>query len=164
MIIGMLMVAAFRIFDKKTVRVEWQAIGGFLGFMAVVTFLRISMYDYVHMADPDFIPKMHGALLEMPKIMFSLVWWEDGFYVLPIVLAFRYLPKKIAIAFAIFMSAWFGTGHLYQGISGVFITSLYPYLVAYRFGKKYGYGTVMVGHVLYDYITYYTVIVAPLLL
>lgn len=164
MIAGFAIVGLFALFDKHTVRIDWQALGGFIAFMSVATFIRIAMYDYMHMADPSFIPRMHGELLYMPKILFSLVWWEDGFYVLPMFLAFKYLPKKYAITVAIALSVHFGMGHLYQGIEGVLVTACYPYWVGYRYGTKFGFGTVMVGHVLYDFITYYTVILAPFLL
>lgn len=161
---GIGLVLLFRIFDKKTIRVDWQALGGFLAFMAVVTFLRISMYDLIRISDPEFFPTVHDDLMNMPKFLFALVWWEDGFFVLPIALAHKFLTKRWAVIFSIIFSVHFGVGHIYQGLGAVFVTALYPYFVAHRFGKKYGYGTVMVGHVLYDYITYYTVILAPLFL
>lgn len=164
MFLGMMLVGLFALFDKKVVRVEWQAVAGFLAFMSLVTFLRLSLYDYLHLMDPSFIPGIHRDLLMMPKFLFGLVWWEDGFYVLPIYLAFKYLPKKYAITIAILFSVQFGLGHIYQGLPAVFITGLYPYFVSYRYGIKYGFGTVMIGHVLYDFITYYTVILAPYLL
>jgi len=164
MVIGALMLLSFYIFDRKTIRVEWDKLASFIAFMTLVTFLRIAMYDLLMRIDPTMIPTMHRELLEIPKIFLTLVWWEDCFYVLPMFLGYKYLPKKYAHFLAILLSAHFGLGHLYQGIGGVLITSVYPYFISYKYGKKYGFGTVMCGHVLYDFITYYTVIVAPFLL
>lgn len=164
MAIGMLMVLLFRIFDPKTIRIEWKNFAAFVALMMLVTFLRLAFYDTLMRISPEFLPKMYDELLHLPKIFLTLVWWEDGFYVLPMFLGYKYLPKKWAHGLAILLSANFALGHIYQGITGVLITSLYPYFISYRYGKKYGFGTVMCGHVFYDFITYYTVIIAPKLL
>ena len=87
------------------------------------------------------------------------MFWEDCVFVLPIFLAFKYLHKKWAITIAIILSGIFGFGHLYQGETAVLITSIYPY-IAYRYGLKYGFGTIMLCHILYDYFTFYTLMLA----
>ena len=77
MVIGALMLLSFYIFDRKTIRVEWDKLASFIAFMTLVTFLRIAMYDLLMRIDPTMIPTMHRELLEIPKIFLTLVWWED---------------------------------------------------------------------------------------
>lgn len=161
--IGAFILTMFFIFDRKTIRIEWDAISRFLAFMTLATCIRIAMYDLVMRINPGAIPQMHQQLLEMPKILFAMVWWEDAFFVLPIFLAWKYCSKYIFFLVALGMSMWFGFGHAYQGLYGIMITSIYPVFISLRYGRKYGFGTVMIGHILYDYITYFTIIIAPLL-
>lgn len=153
----------FFIFDRKTIRIEWDAISRFLAFMTLATCLRLAFYDLMVKFAPQAIPQMHQQLIEMPKILFAMVWWEDAFFVLPIFLAFKYCNKYLAIAVAIFFSMWFGFGHAYQGLYGVMITSIYPVFISLRYGRKYGFGTVMICHILYDFLTYYAIVIAPFL-
>lgn len=152
MAIGMLIVLGFYIYDRETIRIEWPAVASFLAFMTLITFLRLSIFEYSH------VPP---AIANIPKFLFSLVWWEDGYFVLPIYIVLRYFKPLPAFFVVAAISLQFGFGHMYQGWIAVALTSLYPYFIAHNYGIKYGFGTVMVCHVLYDYITYYTVTVAP---
>jgi hypothetical protein len=161
--IGATLIFLFFIFDRKTIRIEWDAIARFLVFMTLATFVRLSVIELMTMLDPMSAPSLPRQLLEMPKILFATVWWEDGFYVLPIFLAYKYCNKYFAHLIAILFSLHFGLGHAYQGTFGILVTSIYPVFISLKYGSKYGFGTVMISHVLYDYITYTTIVLAMLM-
>lgn len=72
--------------------------------------------------------------------------------------------KPVTWGLAVALSINFALGHAYQGVGGVLITMLYPYFISYRYGKKVGFGTVMICHILYDFITFYTVFLMRYLL
>lgn len=78
------------------------------------------------------------------------VWWEDACFVLPYLLLSSYLGKKSYILFPLFVasSAFFSMGHAYQGPGG-YVTFIFPF-VSYFYAKKYGAGTTMLCHILYD--------------
>lgn len=72
--------------------------------------------------------------------------------------------QPILLAAALVLSINFALGHMYQGWGGVVVTFFYPFFISFRYGKKVGFGTVMACHILYDFITFYTVIFMPYLL
>lgn len=72
------------------------------------------------------------------------------FSLLLIYYAEKFLPKWIFVPIVVLSSLIFGAGHLYQGYFVAALLSLYPYFVSYKYGKKYGYGTVMLCHITYD--------------
>jgi len=78
------------------------------------------------------------------------VWWEDSCYVLPYLIASKLLKNKSYLMFPFFVasSAYFSLGHAYQGPSG-YVTFLFPF-ISYHYAKKYGAGTTMICHVIYD--------------
>ena len=102
----------------------------------------------------------------MPVWYIIMVWWEDLLFCVPVF----YLSEnsklnkylKFSLIFAI--SLLFGLGHGYQGVSGILVTSLYPYFISTHYAKRYGFGTVMVCHVLYDMITVAMIRLAPYIL
>lgn len=151
--------------EKEIMRVELAQVAQFLAFMAIATFMRIAYYDFALQTGlmkglpqiPDMIANSRWTL--------ALVFWEDMAFGVPIYFAFKYLKRRwMAIAITIILSALFAAGHSYQGPIGVAITAFLPYFVCYRYGKKFGFGTTMVCHILYDFITFYTVWLLPLLL
>lgn len=73
------------------------------------------------------------------------------------------LSKYIWMPAVAALSIYFAMGHLYQGEIG-WIMVLIPYYVGYRYGKKYGFSTTMVCHVLYDMFTMAGVKLAPYVL
>lgn len=129
--------------DKKAV-LKWSA------FLVVLTICRFLMFKFV-------LP--HGTMdnesVTIPWQAALTVFWEDMCHGLPLVLLSNFLDKSKwynralqRMAFALIMVS-FGLGHLYQGITAAVILSFYiPYSI--HMGKKYGFGTVMLGHMLYD--------------
>ena len=158
MAIGLLIMLLVSIFDKDTLRVEWSAISKFLSFMALVTMLRVCALDFLYDKAPDIFNHVYNPeILEILKPWrLALVFWEDAFFAMPIYYAQKWLKKKYWITLAIISSVIFGTFHVYQGLFAMFITMVYPYFISVRYGKKVGFGTVMICHMLYDFITVYT--------
>ncbi len=198
-LISMAILAYTRFKDKEAVRVQLDSVAKFLAFMAMVTCIRIAVFDFT-VGMGGTIPVLPPELLEMGMWRLLMVFWEDCFYVLPIYLVSRkeaginvtlkyygkviktigkknkfnipwigkkqitQLWKPITWAIALGLSVHFGMGHAYQGMSAVVITMLYPFFISYRYGRKVGFGTVMVCHILYDFITFYTIYFLPNLL
>lgn len=153
--IGCFILLLYMIFDKNTVRVQWDSLAKFIAFLCVVFVLRISMIS----ASGD-LPLNPAELANRPSWPFALVFWEDAFYVLPLMFMdkFKWLKKWfIWWPVAIALSVHFGLGHAYQGNTAIFITAIYPIFISYRYAKKVGMGTVMLGHILYDFSTFWMV-------
>ena len=162
---GILILLAYQIFDRKTIRVEWRSVASFCAFLTILTAVRISGYSYLLETMPGFtLPKVPEVILGMGIHKIILVFWEDAFFVLPIYFAMKRCRIWVAVPLIIVLSAIFGMGHAYQGYWGIFVTSLYPFCISYRFGKKYGFGTVMICHILYDFATIYTLYFLPWLI
>jgi len=163
--IGLFFLALYMYFDEKTVRVEWVSIAKFIGFISLVTCFRIAMFSFLMENGGSETLNQHidNNFIKIPVWRLILVFWEDAFFVLPLVFCRKYIHPKLWILLFIFSSFSFGLGHIYQGISAVFVTALYPYLVSYRYGMKYGFGTIMICHILYDFITYYIAKFLPFL-
>lgn len=152
--IGCLILLLFAIFDKNTVRVQWDSLAKFIAFLCVIFVLRISAISFA-----GELPQLPPELMR-PTWPFALVFWEDAFYVLPLLFMdkFKWLRKwYIWYPVAIALSINFGLGHAYQGLQGILITSIYPVLISYRYSKKVGMGTVMLAHILYDFSTFWMV-------
>ena len=161
---GNLIFLYFLFFDSKTIEIKWDAVSRFLAFMSLITFFRISIASFTQGIEHT-LPNSNTYGLEPWK--FALVFWEDAFFVLPMVILSRFeftnrwyiwMPAMVG------MSYWFGTGHAYQGNIAVWITAIYPYFISYRYGVKFGFGTVMVCHIMYDFITFYTARFTPFLI
>jgi len=151
---------------RDVIRIEWTRIGAFLGFLAVVTCCRIALLDYIAYNDPNFSPLSNSVILGVPVHQFITVFWEDVMFGLPIYFIMEKVRWNGLVKFALILliSLTFGYGHAYQGAFAIAITSLYPFLVSYRYGKKYGFGTVMLCHIIYDFSIFYFIKFLPFLL
>lgn len=80
----------------------------------------------------------------------AAVWWEDACFVLPYLLLYRFIGKQAYLFFPVFVatSIVFMMGHAYQGPTGQ-VTFIFPF-ISFYYGKKYGAGTMMLCHILYD--------------
>lgn len=138
-------------------RVDFQAIINFTVFMIMVTLVRL----IVLVNFPITVP---AGLEQVSNIGILFVFWEDLFFAYPIIIVENYINNKYLRNLLIFaISFMFMMGHTYQGLRGL-ITIVIPYFVMAKVGKKYGLGTSMVGHVMYDLFTVLTVIFALALL
>lgn len=158
-LVGVFIIYLYIMFDKETVRIDYKAIRKFLIFMGCLSLFRMIIFYLTSNIIATEVVKT------IPFTSLFWVFWEDAFFVLIPLALKKIIPKtgKMLyvnnIVFAIAMSGMsllFMYGHSYQGNIG-YLTVIYPFLIAYRYGIKVGFGTVMVCHVLYDIITYSTI-------
>jgi len=151
--------------EKDLFRVSWDKLAQFVAFLTVVFVMRVLIESFKF----D-VGLVHGFPRLPPEIgnhkwTFGLVFWEDFFFAVPIYFIMKHCQRKwLRVLSIVTLSILFGLGHAYQGLSGIVITAFLPYFVSYNFGKKYGFGTSMLGHILYDVSTAYMVILLPLLI
>jgi hypothetical protein len=150
--------------DSSILRVKFSFIQNFITIMVLLTVFRLWLISVkFNIFD---IPPIISGVLQGIDVQFPFVFWEDACFVLPIFLFRRYISdkKKFWIPLMILSSILFANGHLYQGIYVAALTGIYPYFISYRYGSKYGFGSIMVAHILYDFITFYTIKIAPYLI
>jgi hypothetical protein len=105
---------------------------------------------------------VNNPLIHVHWVTFLLVFLEDiifgmGIYVAKDVLK---LNKLVWIPIAICLSIYFALGHTYQGLLIGLITGFIPFFVMYRYGKKYGFLTIMALHVSFDVYQYLTMLLS----
>lgn len=150
---------------RDMMRTQWKDVAGFMAFMALISFIRFSLADLDFRSNPSSLQQYTSSpASQLVPISFLMVFWEDSFFALPIQYIQKYLKKYLAIPLIILLSVVFGLGHLYQGLFVVFLTALLPYFIFHKMGHKYGFGTSMMCHILYDYTTFYTVKLIPFLM
>lgn len=140
---------------RNILRVEPKAIWKFLKFLGIITVLRFFMFKFLTPADT--IESVRNVANLIPLGAVLGVFWEDAVHTMPLVLSGLMFAKskwhkwlyKPAVAM-VMMS--FASGHIYQGVIPAAAISIYI-LVSINMGKKYGFGTVMICHMLYDMIT-----------
>lgn len=147
----------------ESIRVDWGSFAKFVGFMAMITMIRFCIADMALSAFPAETMEYMNAMKERISVATTLfVFWEDIWFVMPIAWIMKNIhgkskwASKIAITMVIIISAVFGMGHLYQGWFA-FVAALYPFFISYHFGEKHGYGTVMLSHMFYDFVTLMTI-------
>ena len=151
------------LYESKLIRIEWDAISRFLAFMTLVVFVRWSIMSLL-MSNGDVLS--HNVDTNSIQLyQLATVFWEDMAFALPFVFLKR-LPyvgnKYVWSVLFLVSSVLFALGHTYQGNTWATITVIYPWYVSYRYGMKYGFGTVMICHMLYDFITICASRIAPL--
>lgn len=151
---GVLSATAFAGF-KDLIRVEKTAIVAFLKFIGILTLYRVILFTLF----PHFGPFADSAknVLQIPWPLTLTVFWEDACHGLPLVLLRKLIGTRkwtwpIHGFFTAMIMLEFGLGHLYQGVAAAALLSLYiPYSI--KMGQKYGFGTVMICHTLFDLTT-----------
>lgn len=138
-------------FDKK-------AFAKFFLFMCALTVYR---YIMLKIMIANGFGSHLDAVKSLPVGAVFFTPWEDLTHSLALVLMRRMIGTRWwtwpihAIAMAVVMIS-FGSGHLYQGVISACLISLYiPFAVS--FGQRKGFGTLMAGHVLYDFTTIMTI-------
>jgi len=132
--------------------------------LTIVNFTKTAIAAFVM---PKYFPDGWAKVIDVfhmiPPNHLLAAWWEDCFYVLPFLILSLSLNKmneskrkKMAKAlfysvFALFI-AHFTMGHLYQGWVGLTVF-VYP-IISFKVGKKYGLGSMMMLHVLFDFTMY----------
>lgn len=139
-------------------RIEKKALLKFVPFLLMLTVYRVILFKFLISA--EFVKQSLAPVLGLPTQAVLTVFWEDAVHTLPILLLTNLLgntrfSKIVRFMSTVFMMLVFGTGHIYQGLFASALLMLYiPYTL--KLGKKYGVGTVMVGHTAYDLVTLIT--------
>lgn len=140
---------------KDIIRIEKQAVFNFIKFLGILTLYRIVLFKLF----PNFGPFHDAAknITMIPWLATLTVFWEDACHGLPLYLLQKLIGTKkwtwpIHGILTAMVMLEFGLGHVYQGLASAALLSLYvPYSI--RYGKQYGFGTVMVCHTLFDLAT-----------
>ena len=153
----------------RILTIDWTKVSSFLSFMAIYTCFRLAVAKF-QFSVLGIVPNTH-----LPDFLSDwttfMVFWEDlvivgslsGLFYLISRVTKNFKAQTLLRALAIILvSAWFANGHTYQSWFAVAVISLYPYFISYWFSLRYGLGTVMVCHVLYDHITVYFQKLLPL--
>lgn len=146
---GWLVILYCMFFQKELIRIEWNIVAKFSAFLLLLTAIRFALLE--GSTTGGYMPGFSGL---------QLVPWEDAVFSMTGIYFFKdflKLRKRFWIPIAIASSVLFASGHIVYGYQWAAITLVFPYFISYRYGKKYGYGTAMVGHILYDFTTLLTV-------
>lgn len=143
---------------KDLLRFEWKSFAKWFAFLCAVTVYRFFM---IRMAVHAGIDLHLGPVKSLPVGAVFFTFWEDLCHGLPLVLLRRMIGTSKwtwpihALAMLGIMIA-FGSGHQYQGNVAAILLSFYiPFSV--QFAQKRGFGTLMLGHILYDFSTIMTI-------
>ncbi len=128
-------------------KINWGCIKIFLKIEAISCFLR-GLFFYFF---PHLIPKALIYITNKMSLTQLLgVYWEDAFFVLPIVLLSKYIqPKYIIYTFMLFCAYNFGMGHIYQGTLAAFLMGAYV-ILSYLTRRRIGIGTFIICHIIHD--------------
>ncbi len=137
---------------KKLLRINTKAVFKFVKILVAVCILR---FVFLKLSlTPDAIESLRATSDMIPIGAIFAVPWEDACHALPLVLLALVCRKKKwypvigKLLLGIVMIA-FGAGHLYQGLVPAMLLSLYiP--ATMKLGIKYGFGTIMISHIMYD--------------
>jgi len=151
--LGILMIVlTFRSEYRNILRVEWRPLLKFIRLLCVIACMRFVMLKFL--APEAMVESARNMAHLIPWQALLGTFWEDACHSMPLVLAglmwgaSRWY-KVLAPVALVLVAASFGSGHIYQGVVPAFAISFYiP--VAMRLGKQYGFGTVMICHILYD--------------
>lgn len=132
--------------DRERLQFDLKAFTNFLKIVLIGSSLSIALNTVLGRI-PPLLPVEASSLL--------FVWWEDVlFSLLFIYYAEKLLPRWAFYIVAVISSVVFGLGHLYQGWLAAILVSFYPYFISYKYGKKHGFMTIMVCHVVFDLVIY----------
>jgi len=157
MILGLIIFALVLIFDRKILKIDLKVIQTFLTLMALMTFFRLALFSFGQSLGLDMI-SMNEGINQIPFWRFATVFWEDAFFAIPIYYMIDRWKwnKNIYMPIIAVGSIVFGLGHMYQFEMAYFATLIIPYAVFYKAGRKYGFGTSMICHIVFDMITFIT--------
>ena len=140
MFFGMGIFIFLYITKNRLLEVKWEIVAKFLAYMFLIAMVKFA------------VPSQYVDNTSVTSHLF--VFWEDVIFSMSIYYIKDVLkqPKKIWIPFAVFSSLLFGYYHLGYGVIWALITVLYPYYFSYKNAVKYGFGTVMICHIYFDFI------------
>lgn len=158
-LMGLVMIMAVLFSEHRDLlRVSLSGLGRFLKSMAIITAFRFLILKFLTSAFA--LDNIKEMVRMIPWQATSFVYWEDAVHVLPLVIFARMFSGKSWYKWAqwpllVAVMVSFGSGHLYQGVLAACGISFYiPF--SKKMGEKYGFGTVMLCHIMYDMTTLLT--------
>lgn len=137
---------------REILQIKIKPILTFLKILAAIAAYRFLTLTFL--TSPSVIEATRISAHIIPLPLVFGVFWEDACHSMPLVLmgsiygSSRWYPWLSKIMLVVVMAA-FGIGHLYQGVFAAIVLSFgVPFSMA--MGKKYGFATVMICHILYD--------------
>lgn len=137
--------------QKSLLRINKVVLLDWIRFLVTVTIIRFCLYK---LFPSSFIFHSIKHANFLPFGVGLTVFWEDAVHGLPLLILRKLIgsgkwAKKLHILLLCMFMVEFGIGHMYQGILQAVALSFYvPYSI--KIGEKHGFGTVMIGHMLYD--------------
>ena len=138
---------------KEVVRVEKAALLKWIRFLGIVTIYRLVLFKLF--PDSAMLKDAVRNVTSVPWQITPSVFWEDACHGMPLFFVQMWLgtdkwwKQAINGLLLAMVMVEFGLGHVYQGIPAAIALSFYvPYSI--KLGKKFGFGTVMIGHILFD--------------
>ena len=147
---------------SNLLRVEKKPILSWLVTLTVVTALRIAAF-WIFLKSGESTAGLKEKLSEVGTIPWPAilgVFWEDFCHSMPLVILESmfsskwFMPLRILALVTVMIA--FGMGHVYEGVGSAVLIAFYIPL-SMKMGKKYGFGTVVICHMLYDLCTILTV-------
>jgi hypothetical protein len=145
---------------RDLMRVDFIAIRKWFVFMCCITLIKIFNFKYGN-GNHAIIKQSLLSVAWLPTFAPFLTFWEDPCHAMVLVLLARLVPIKwynfpIHLIATFIIMLGFGVGHLYQGLlSAIVIVTEIP--ISIYFGKKNGFGTVIICHIVYDFLTLLTI-------
>jgi hypothetical protein len=137
---------------KELIRVDKKAVLKWSAFLLVLVLYRLLTFKlYMKL---DFVKTAVSGMSTIPWLATTTVFWEDACHGLPLVLLKKLTENKwyskfLTVPAFILVMTSFGSGHIYQGWLAALML-MYYIPMSMKLGEKYGFGTVMIGHTLYD--------------
>ena len=141
--------------DREVLRFDFKAVQTFITLMILLTFVRFTLFSFGFDMFQINIIDINQGFSSIPFWRLATVFWEDAFFAIPI----YYMKDRwkwseyIWLPITAALSIYFAQAHMYQFEMAYFATLIVPYLIFYRYGKKYGFGTSMTCHILFDMFT-----------
>lgn len=138
--------------QKHLLRVEKKPLMKWIAFLGAITLWRFFITSIFPFHAPS------NMVTSMSPLIAFTVFWEDLCHSLPLLILRKLIgvnkwTRPIHFLLMCIVMLEFGLGHLYQGPMAAFLLSFYiPYAV--RKGDEHGFGTIMIGHMLYDFVTF----------
>lgn len=142
--------------NKKLLKIQGQTVFRWCIFLLLITAARTGLYSFLGYLGLGGPPR---GLAGIPWVASLTVFWEDACHGLPLVILQGLIGTKKRWAKVVnwlalgIVSLSFGLAHVYQGLLAAVLTCCYVFY-SMQAGKKYGFGTVMVCHSLYDMVTF----------
>jgi hypothetical protein len=153
---GVLMfVAVYFSSYRDLLAVKFKVVLKWAIFVLAISIVR---YFLIHcFSSPEEITALASSLTWLPTWSTFFVPWEDLSHAIPLAIMGRSFPdnyffRTVRYFFLIVLMVDFGAGHLYQGVFAACMLAFYIPITLY-FGKKHGFGTIMLCHVIYDLAT-----------